>query len=342
LSLPDTQAEQDRRLRLDLKRRLRLAGFDFDLSAIGDITVLRQLLDKAIEYSLDQPVEVEIPHGPQGVSAWLRGTFVGYERSDSEDFRRLSVRRGAGGSMQNLPPEMVRPVATPKPGGIDPNGAASDSQERALRTVCGESRTMHRWAGVGEPCLDCGEGSWTTKPCPALTGPSPQEPAPGSSEAVTQAALRHTPGPWKVEDPMGPETLSVVVGENAADWKFIAQIHASGEDNDPAPAEGAANAALIARAWEMPELERQSRKLTADLETSRLLCGRLADALEAYLEHWEQDAQITFNEGDDHYFAAVSRQGPHDNVPTTFYVSRDRWERREKARETLAAAGRRP
>jgi hypothetical protein len=55
--------------------------------------------------------------------------------------------------------------------------------DRALRTVCGEPRTMHRWASVGQPCLDCGAGFWTTKPCPALVGPFPQEPAPGSPEA---------------------------------------------------------------------------------------------------------------------------------------------------------------
>lgn len=47
-----------------------------------------------------------------------------------------------------------------------------------LRIVCGEPRTMHRWAGVGQPCLDCGEGFWTTKPCPALIGPGSHEAAP--------------------------------------------------------------------------------------------------------------------------------------------------------------------
>lgn len=66
----------------------------------------------------------------------------------------------------------------------------------------------------------------------------------------------HTPGPWSVEDPMGPEIISIVADghREVYNWKHIAQIGIdSGEDRandgtDISPVEAAANAHLIAAA----------------------------------------------------------------------------------------------
>jgi hypothetical protein len=96
-----------------------------------------------------------------------------------------------------------------------------------------------------------------------MAAPSPVEPPLGSPGAMAQAAetiRRFTPGPWRIEDPMGPETLSVVHGEGGpADWIFIAWVDVCGDDGEVnvTPEEGWANAALIARAPELlAEVER--------------------------------------------------------------------------------------
>jgi hypothetical protein len=66
-------------------------------------------------------------------------------------------------------------------------------------------------------------------------------------------AASHTPGPWTLEDPLGPELLSIVVGDEPHQWQFIAQVSAAGnrEEGDVPKAQAKANAHLIAAAPEM-------------------------------------------------------------------------------------------
>lgn len=64
-------------------------------------------------------------------------------------------------------------------------------------------------------------------------------------------AAKHTPTPWAVEDPLGPEILSIVAGgPQVYDWVHIAQISASGvrDEGDAPISQAKANAALIVRA----------------------------------------------------------------------------------------------
>lgn len=70
----------------------------------------------------------------------------------------------------------------------------------------------------------------------------------------------HTPGPWTVEDPLGPETLWIVEdGKETYEWRCIAMVcrddppNSGGEETDkPILAhEQAANARLIAAAPEL-------------------------------------------------------------------------------------------
>jgi hypothetical protein len=65
--------------------------------------------------------------------------------------------------------------------------------------------------------------------------------------------LKHTPGPWTVEDPLGPEILNIVAraGRRVRDWKIVAQISASLEDAEIPFFEAKANANLIAAAPEL-------------------------------------------------------------------------------------------
>lgn len=191
----------------------------------------------------------------------------------------------------------------------------------------------------------------------------PQEPAPGSPEAVRLAALEVLRAKaWEEVrqlrefggDAAGRlvnrflETIGTDVLEDSTLQHLIQLARDCREFGIPAPKLAVAQAAEtiespvpVTRAILVAALPPLA---TADLcELASAIVqqrAELADALEAYLENWERDAQITFNDGEDHYFATVCRQGPQDNVPTTFYVSRDRWERREKAREALAKAGR--
>jgi hypothetical protein len=58
-----------------------------------------------------------------------------------------------------------------------------------------------------------------------------------------------TPGPWSVQDPLGPEQLSIVAGDAPATWVDIAQIGVDPlEDYSPTAAQAHANAHLIAAA----------------------------------------------------------------------------------------------
>ncbi|MCK5750298.1 MAG: hypothetical protein KAH44_29035 [Oricola sp.] len=65
---------------------------------------------------------------------------------------------------------------------------------------------------------------------------------------------KHTPGPWRVEDPFG-DYLSIVVGDETFDWRFVAHVHTDIEKG-PAPKpigkkRMEANAYLIAAAPDM-------------------------------------------------------------------------------------------
>lgn len=61
----------------------------------------------------------------------------------------------------------------------------------------------------------------------------------------------HTPGPWAVEDPFG-DYLSIVVGDETYDWRFVAHVHTDIEKGSSVrpigKAQMAANARLIAAA----------------------------------------------------------------------------------------------
>jgi hypothetical protein len=74
------------------------------------------------------------------------------------------------------------------------------------------------------------------------------------------SSTRFTPGPWAIEDPLGPEVLSIVHGgPESYHWRHIAEVPVSGdEDEGEVPAsEAEANARLISAA---PELYSEGRK----------------------------------------------------------------------------------
>lgn len=64
--------------------------------------------------------------------------------------------------------------------------------------------------------------------------------------------MQWTPGPWSVENPMGPEELTIVANGDAPvyDWRWIASVSLMSEldDTHPIGAEARANARLIAAA----------------------------------------------------------------------------------------------
>lgn len=87
-------------------------------------------------------------------------------------------------------------------------------------------------------------------------GPFPQEPAPGSPEAVAQAAetIRgFTPGPWRRREPFHEVWAGT---RHVATCPYQTNPYHSGKGSD----EAAANAALIARA---PELLAENERLRA-------------------------------------------------------------------------------
>jgi hypothetical protein len=61
---------------------------------------------------------------------------------------------------------------------------------------------------------------------------------------------KHTPGPWRVEDPLGPYILSIVSNPDGEvyDWGHVAQVSVRAEESDIPTAEARANALLIAAA----------------------------------------------------------------------------------------------
>lgn len=68
-------------------------------------------------------------------------------------------------------------------------------------------------------------------------------------------SAKHTPGPWKVEDPLGPDILSIVAGgPEVYKWKHVAQIGVDPTEDDHEYGtvierdEAHANARLIAAA----------------------------------------------------------------------------------------------
>lgn len=92
---------------------------------------------------------------------------------------------------------------------------------------------------------------------------------------------KHTPGPWKIEDPLSG-SLSIVVGESPAEWRFIADVHIDGADDSPAvtAAEGAANADLICAAPDLVDaLEAAVRGLEAILRNKQNLKQALRQAM---------------------------------------------------------------
>lgn len=77
-------------------------------------------------------------------------------------------------------------------------------------------------------------------------------------------SAKHTPGPWSIEDPMGPEIISIVRGNDPQSWIDIAQIGTVGEGGDDRRyLEHMANAHLIAAA---PELLEALETLLGDYE----------------------------------------------------------------------------
>lgn len=65
-------------------------------------------------------------------------------------------------------------------------------------------------------------------------------------------AFKHTPGPWAVEDPMGPDILSIIANGDSPvyEWRHIAQLTLEAPEDrfDPTIVEQEANARLLASA----------------------------------------------------------------------------------------------
>lgn len=106
MSIQPQQTEIDRMTRVCLKRRLRLAGLESDLSKISDITVLRQLLNQEVKYQHGQMVEVY----KEDSLEWESGEFLNCFLLDGvEGFQRLAVEHGKG-FVSLFVPEHVRPM----------------------------------------------------------------------------------------------------------------------------------------------------------------------------------------------------------------------------------------
>jgi hypothetical protein len=105
-----------------------------------------------------------------------------------------------------------------------------------------------------------------------------------STPTYLELCDKATPGKRRVEDPMGPEVLSVVVGDSPcpADWKFIADCHMQPEkDESRIPAnEQEANAQLIARM--SPEVCRKiyrALKVARNITAGDVTCRQMEEAL---------------------------------------------------------------
>jgi hypothetical protein len=121
----------------------------------------------------------------------------------------------------------------------------------------------------GYPCFCCGVSVRRPRPDEPV-GPFPSEPAPGSAEAVAQAAetIRgFTSGPWRVEDPLGPGILSIVAGPSyPGEWLDIAQVPVECETTGISAEEAVANARLITAAPDLLAEVVYLRTKTANLQ----------------------------------------------------------------------------
>lgn len=75
---------------------------------------------------------------------------------------------------------------------------------------------------------------------------------------MADEVAKHTPGPWEIEDPLGPETIWIVeAGKETHEWRAIAMLPASmpddAEEHPLLMPERDANARLIAAAPDMLE-----------------------------------------------------------------------------------------
>ncbi|CAL8974569.1 hypothetical protein RHODGE_RHODGE_03289 [Rhodoplanes serenus] len=113
---------------------------------------------------------------------------------------------------------------------------------------------------------------------------------------------KHTPGPWTVEDPLGPEALWIVeAGKKPHEWRCIAMVCRDDlDDHDDldlpiGAGEQRANARLIAAAPETAAERDRLREVNAEL----------VEALRFYSDEWERD--VFGDVGDpDRFFAVVS------------------------------------
>lgn len=93
----------------------------------------------------------------------------------------------------------------------------------------------------------------------------------------------HTKGPWEVQDPLGPDILSIVeAGKQAHEWRHIATIPSDGEEIYILEAE--ANARLIAAAPDLLEAAKgalmllNTRSEWDDCHVSRTLRAAISKA----------------------------------------------------------------
>jgi hypothetical protein len=90
---------------------------------------------------------------------------------------------------------------------------------------------------------------------------------------------KFTPGPWIVQDPLGPDQLSIVAGDDPATWADIAQIGVEPcDEHSPTKEQAHANALLIAASPDLYAALDDIVKLAAQLGAIDL---ELHDALAA-------------------------------------------------------------
>jgi hypothetical protein len=90
------------------------------------------------------------------------------------------------------------------------------------------------------------------------------------------AKARYTAGDWGVEDPMGPEVLSIVANPDAPThaWIIVASVH--GDEEDGLYAEQRANANLLAAA---PALLRAAQDVLEMHAANLSLAGETVESL---------------------------------------------------------------